>query len=176
MACPEPSIVYVGLGSNLGDGPRALAAARDAVAAFPGVRVSAVSSLYLTEPQGFREQPFFMNQVLEMVCGPALRPEALLDMMLDAEDSLGRVREGGRRFGPRTVDLDLLLFGNEGMNTERLALPHPRMLERAFVLVPLAEIAPDFVLPHGLSVTEALGRLDYRQQGNILYQGGGVRL
>ena len=111
-----------------------------------------------------------------MELAPRSRPEALLDMMLDAENSLGRVRESGRRFGPRTVDLDLLLFGNEVMNTERLTLPHPRMLERAFVLVPLAEIAPDFVLPHGLSVAEALGRLDYRQQGGILYQGGPVRL
>ena len=180
MMCPEsdflpgPTVAYVGLGSNMGDGPSALSAARETVAALPGVRIVSASSLYLTEPQGVSEQPFFTNQVVELACDPGLRAGTLLDMLLDEENSLGRVRGGGLRFGPRPIDLDLLLFGNEVMNTERLALPHPRMLERAFVLVPLAEIAPDLVLPHGLNVTEALGRLDYRQEDDVLYQGGGI--
>ena len=177
MQCPTPPslplvIAYVGLGSNQGDGPAVLASARKAVAAFPGVRLSAASSLYRTEPQGLREQPFFTNQVLRLDCDPGLHPVSLLDMLLETENLLGRVREEAVRFGPRTVDLDLLLFGNESMNSERLTLPHPRMLERAFVLIPLAEIAPDLSLPQGMSVAEALGRLPYRRQGGVIYQGG----
>ena len=165
-----PSVAYVGLGSNLGNGPSLLKSARDAVAAFPGVRLDTASSLYRTEPQGVRDQPFFTNQVVRLACAPALRPVDLLDMLLEAETLLGRVRNGVVRFGPRTVDLDLLLFGNEGMNSERLTLPHPRMLERAFVLIPLAEIAPDLALPQGMSVAEALKRLNYRRQGDVIYQ------
>lgn len=166
----SPVTAYVGLGSNLGDGAVRLAAAREAVAAFIGLRPGAASSLYRTEPQGFRDQPFFTNQVLQLHCDPALRPDALLDRLLKAESALGRVREGVARFGPRTVDLDLLLFGNEVMNSQRLTLPHPRMLERAFVLVPLAEIAPDLRLPQGTSVRSALGRLPYRLEGDVIYQ------
>ena len=165
-----PVAVYVGLGSNLGDGPALLAAARSAMAAFAGVRLIAASSLYRTEPQGLQEQPFFTNQVLELACARGLPPHVLLDMMLAAESALGRIRDGCPRFGPRTLDLDLLLFGNEVMNSERLTLPHPRMLERAFVLVPLAELAPDLMLPQGMSVSAALGRLCYRQRGDVIYQ------
>ena len=165
-----PLRAYVGLGSNLGDGPALLAAAREALAALPGVSLSRASSLYRTEPQGVRDQPFFTNQALELACGPDMRAEALLEALLATEHALGRVRQGAVRFGPRTVDLDLLLFGNEVMNSERLTLPHPRMLERAFVLVPLAEIAPDLMLPQGMSVAEALGLLRYRRQGNVICQ------
>ena len=165
-----PLRAYVGLGSNLGDGPALLAAAREALAALPGVSLSRASSLYLTEPQGVRDQPFFTNQALELACGPDMRAGALLEALMATEQTLGRVRQGAVRFGPRTVDLDLLLFGNEVMNSERLTLPHPRMLERAFVLVPLAEIAPDLMLPQGMSVAEALGLLRYRRQGNVICQ------
>ena len=165
-----PITAYVGLGSNLGDGPALLAAAREALAALPGVSLSRASSLYLTEPQGVRDQPFFTNQALELACGPDMRAGALLEALMATEQTLGRVRQGAVRFGPRTVDLDLLLFGNEVMNSERLTLPHPRMLERAFVLVPLAEIAPDLMLPQGMSVAEALGLLRYRRQGNVICQ------
>ena len=165
-----PLRAYVGLGSNLGDGPALLAAAREALAALPGVSLSRASSLYLTEPQGVRDQPFFTNQALELACGPDMRAGALLEARMATEQTLGRVRQGAVRFGPRTVDLDLLLFGNEVMNSERLTLPHPRMLERAFVLVPLAEIAPDLMLPQGMSVAEALGLLRYRRQGNVICQ------
>ena len=163
-------VAYVGSGSNMGNGPALLAAARNAVSAFTGVRLVAASSLYRTEPQGLQEQPFFTNQVLELACVRDLSPYALLDMMLAVENALGRIRDGGPRFGPRTLDLDLLLFGNEVMNSERLTLPHPRMLERAFVLVPLAELAPDLMLPQGMSVSAALGRLCYRQRGDVIYQ------
>ena len=166
----SPVAAYVGLGSNLGDGPVQLAAARKAVSALAGVRLTAASSLHRTEPQGFRDQPFFTNQVLELACARTVSPLSLLDMMLAVENSLGRIRKNGVRFGPRTLDLDLLLFGNEVMVSERLTLPHPRLLERAFVLVPLAELAPDRILPQGLSVSAALGRLRYRRQGDIIYQ------
>lgn len=165
-----PVTAHVGLGSNLGDGPALLDAARKAVEAFAGVRLMAASSLYWTEPQGFREQPFFTNQVLKLACARDLPPVVLLDMLLAAEDALGRARDKGLHFGPRTLDLDLLLFGNEVMNGERLILPHPRMLERAFVLVPLAELSPDLMLPQGMSVSAALGRLRYRRQGDVIYQ------
>jgi 2-amino-4-hydroxy-6-hydroxymethyldihydropteridine diphosphokinase len=166
----SPVLAYVELGSNVGDGPVRLAAARQAVSALAGVRLIAASSLYRTEPQGLRDQPFFTNQVLELACAREAAPLSLLDMLLAVENSHGRLRQSGVRFGPRTLDLDLLLFGNEVMLSERLTLPHPRMLERAFVLLPLAELAPDRMLPQGLSVSAALGRLRYRQQGDIIYQ------
>jgi 2-amino-4-hydroxy-6-hydroxymethyldihydropteridine diphosphokinase len=166
----RPVAAYISLGSNLGGPKTMLARARQGLAELPGVAVGAASSLYRTEPQGFADQPFFLNQVLRLDCAGASTAEGLLDAMLELENALGRVREGTPRFGPRPIDLDLLLFGNQRMDTERLQLPHPRMLERAFVLVPLAEIAPDLILPQGGAVREALARLPYILDTDIIYQ------
>lgn len=162
--------VYVGLGSNMGDSASMLAKAREGIAALPGVLITASSSLYETEPQGDADQPFFVNQVLCATCPENMDAVAFLTSLQHLETALGRERSPGRRFGPRLIDLDLLLFGNKRMNTKLLTLPHPRMLERAFVLAPLAEIAPDMVLPQGLTVSEALARLSYSREGNRIYQ------
>lgn len=159
---------FVSLGSNLGDAHAHLAFAREALAALPGVRLHSVSPLYRTEPQGLHGQPFFLNQVasLRTLCDPL----PLLEALLDIEKARGRVR--GVRFGPRVLDLDLLLFGNVCMDNERLTLPHPRMLERAFVLAPLADLAPDFFLPQGMTVREALERIPFTRVGGTIYQTG----
>lgn len=134
--------VAIALGSNLGDSRATLEAALDDLDRSPGVRVLRRSSWYRTAPVG-PPQPDYLNgcAVLEV----ALSPEALLDRLLEIEIRHGRVR--GERWGPRTLDLDLLLFGGLTLSGERLQIPHPRMGERAFVLVPLAEIAPDWIEP-----------------------------
>lgn len=134
--------VAIALGSNLGDSRATLEAALVDLDRSPHVRVLRRSAWYRTAPVG-PPQPDYLNgcAVLEV----ALSPEALLDRLLEIEIRHGRVR--GERWGPRTLDLDLLLFGGLTLSGERLQIPHPRMGERAFVLVPLAEIAPDWIEP-----------------------------
>jgi 2-amino-4-hydroxy-6-hydroxymethyldihydropteridine diphosphokinase len=133
--------VFIGLGSNVGDREKALARARELLRG-RGFEVEAASSLYLTEPVGGPPQDWFLNQVLGG--RTVLAPEEMLQACLEVEHALGRRRLV--RHGPRTLDLDLLLYGGEVRDTPELALPHPRMHERLFVLVPLAEIAGDKVI------------------------------
>lgn len=128
---------YIGLGSNLGDRERHLREATERLGRRPGIRVSRLSSIYETEPVGYVDQGAFLNMAAEVET--TLNAEQLLDAMLDIERELGRTRD--IRWGPRTIDLDLLLYGDIRKSSEKLQLPHPRMLERAFVLVPLIEIA-----------------------------------
>jgi len=146
----------------------ALALIRD----IPKLKVERVSDTYFTEPQGFKEQPWFANRVAAVICEPGLDSLGLLDALASIEDHMGRVRsdDPDLRFGPRVIDLDVLLFGQEIREQGRLILPHPRMRERAFVLVPLAEIAPGLVLPGGETVEAALGRLGHTVQGNRIAQ------
>ena len=146
--------VYVGLGSNLGDRAAMLAAAVAELAGLPATRVVRLSSIYRTTPWGLREQPDFYNQVAELSTG--LGPHELLEAALAIEARLGRRREV--RWGPRTIDIDLLLYGEVALATPQLTLPHPRMLERAFVLVPLAELAPNLTIA-GRTVAEHLAAL-----------------
>jgi 2-amino-4-hydroxy-6-hydroxymethyldihydropteridine diphosphokinase len=161
----------ISLGSNLGDPAANLAAALQALDRLPGARVAAVSRFFRTGPQGFTDQPFFLNAVAALDCAPSRDALGLLDDLLRTEARLGRVRNpAGQRFGPRRIDLDLLLFGNQVMNSERLILPHPRMTERAFVLVPLSEIAPGLVLPDGREIGEILRRIAYRREGCVIRQ------
>ncbi len=156
---PDGAIrAYVGLGSNLGDSPAVLTAALRELEALPGVRLVAVSALYLTEPELVREQPDFHNAVAELACAPEVEPLGLLRALQDIENRLGRTRDGAR-YGPRVVDLDLLLFNETVMQEPDLILPHPRMAERAFVLVPLNDVAPDAALPDGTTVHHALAAL-----------------
>jgi 2-amino-4-hydroxy-6-hydroxymethyldihydropteridine diphosphokinase len=137
---------YVGIGSNL-DNP--LAHVRDAMAALdelPATRVVARASLYRSAPIGKLDQPDFVNSVAAL--DTTLAPEQLLDELFAIEARHGRAR--GERNAPRTLDLDLLLYGDRRMHEERLTLPHPRMHERAFVLLPLAELDADAHIPgHG---------------------------
>lgn len=130
---------FIGIGANLGDPGTSVQLAIAAIAAIPDTRLVVSSSLYRTTPVGYVDQPDFVNAVAEIETH--LDPAALLDQLLLIEAQFGRERSA--RNAPRTMDLDLLLHGNRQLNSPRLTLPHPRMAERAFVLVPLAEIAPD---------------------------------
>jgi 2-amino-4-hydroxy-6-hydroxymethyldihydropteridine diphosphokinase len=135
---------YVGLGANLGDRERTLLAAADALAAEEGIEVVSVSTLRETEPVGVGEQPRFLNGAAELET--TLTARELLDRLLAVEQRFGRVRIPGEH-GPRTLDLDLLLYGDEVIDEQGLTVPHPRLHERRFVLEPLAELAPGLVVP-----------------------------
>ena len=161
---------FICLGSNTDDPLLRLTAARAALAALPGVRLSAVSPIYRTEPQGKKDQPWFHNQVARLVCRPRWFALSLLDALLGIEASLGRQRQLEERFGSRCIDLDLLLFGTELCKSTKLCLPHPRMFERAFVLVPLQDIAPELAFPDGRSPQSCLAALSYRLQADCIYQ------
>lgn len=147
--------VFVGLGGNLGDPARTMGAALRLLDADGETGVVAVSSLYRTPPWGKTDQPDFLNTAAELATG--LSPHALLDLCMETERRLKRVRE--ERWGPRTIDIDILVFGERAIHETELAVPHPRMLERPFVMVPLAEIAPDLILS-GSSVAERLAAMD----------------
>jgi 2-amino-4-hydroxy-6-hydroxymethyldihydropteridine diphosphokinase len=128
--------VFVSLGSNLGDRAEYLSAAREALSALPATRIVAASRVYETAPQDVEDQDAFLNQVVCLETG--LRPLDLLYECQRIEREHGRVRT--LRFGPRTLDIDILLFQDEESDDPELTLPHPRMVKRAFVLVPLAEV------------------------------------
>ena len=149
------STVYLSLGGNLGDPAKSMGAALRMLDANGDTRVTGVSSLYRTPPWGKLDQPDFLNAAAEISTG--LAPRALLDLCLDAERKLKRVRE--ERWGPRLIDIDILVFGERVIHETGLEVPHPRMLERAFVLAPLAEIAPGLVVG-GRSITDRLVAVD----------------
>ncbi|MBI2857376.1 MAG: 2-amino-4-hydroxy-6-hydroxymethyldihydropteridine diphosphokinase [Chloroflexi bacterium] len=134
-------VVYLGLGSNLGD--RAANIGRALEFLGESVEVLRVSALYETEPWGYSEQPRFLNAAC--VINTTLAPRDLLALAKDVERRLGR--RPSFRYGPRAIDIDILLYDNRTITEPDLVIPHPRMLERAFVLVPLAEIAPDVMHP-----------------------------
>lgn len=148
----------VALGSNLGDPRQQVLAAMEALAGLPGTRVVARSALYCTLPWGLAEQPPFVNAAA--LLETALAPHDLLDALLQLEHQAGRVR--GVRNGPRTLDLDLLHMDGVQWDDARLTLPHPRIGERAFVLLPLADLLPDLVLPGQGRVADLLAAADCR--------------
>ena len=135
---------FVGLGANLGDRERTLHDAVDALGSEEGIEIVAVSTLRETEPVGVGEQPLFLNGAVELETTRTARE--LLDRLLEVEQRFGRVRVPGEH-GPRTLDLDLLLYGDGVLDEPGLAVPHPRLHERRFVLEPLAELAPELVVP-----------------------------
>jgi 2-amino-4-hydroxy-6-hydroxymethyldihydropteridine diphosphokinase len=144
---PEVAMVtvYIGLGSNLDDSQSLLASARQAIADLVGVREIAFSSLYRSAPLGPVDQPDYVNAV--MAVETSLAPQDLLAALHRIERSHGRVRTG-LRWGPRTLDLDILLYGDEQLQGDALTVPHPGLAEREFVLYPMAEIAPpDLPIP-----------------------------
>lgn len=148
---------YVALGSNLDDPRAQVLRGFDALTRLPGSRLLARSRLYRSAPWGVTEQPGFVNAAAELET--TLAPRQLLDSLLDIERTAGRDR-GGPRWGPRVLDLDLLLYGNLQCEDPGLTLPHPRLHERAFVLLPLNELAPDFEVPSRGRVRELLARMD----------------
>ena len=166
MAGEGTARAYLGLGGNLGDPAAAMGAALRALDGAAGIEVAAVSSLYRTPPWGVTDQPDFLNAVAAL--DTRLMPRALLQACLDAERALKRVRD--MRWGPRTIDLDILLYGNQRIDEEGLQVPHPRMSARAFVMVPLAEIAPDAVVD-AKTAAEWLPSLDL--SGIVRLPGGG---
>ena len=139
---------YVALGANLGDPKATVLAAFAALANLPESRVARCSSLYRTAPVGILSQPDFVNAIV--LLETTLAPETLLDALLDIEARFGRIRR--ERNGPRTLDLDLLLYDDIELDLPRLTLPHPRLHLRAFVLLPLAEVAPELAIPRRGSV------------------------
>ncbi len=157
------------LGSNLGDAAANLAAARNRLGALPEAEILKASKVYETEPWGLKDQPWFHNQVLMLRLAPSWTPEAFLNALLAIEKDMGRKREG-ERYGPRVIDLDLLLFGDMSFESEKLSLPHPRMRLRAFVLVPLAEIAPDLTFPDGENIGLALSKRAFKISGNVIFE------
>lgn len=141
---------YIGLGSNLGDRERLI---REAAELIGAVRLSTVIE---TEPWGYANQPRFLNAVAEIET--RLTARQLLDHLLDVERRLGRERIGAQ-WGPRTIDLDLLLYGDETIDEPGLVVPHPRLADRDFVLRPLAELAPSLKIPGSVTVQAALAGL-----------------
>ena len=148
---------YVGVGANLGDRESTIRRAVQLLAGTGGVAVVDVSTLRETPPWGPVAQPPYLNGVVEVETD--LRPRALLDVLLGIERELGRVRTG-ERWGPRTIDLDLLVHGDLTCDEPGLTVPHPRIHERRFALEPLAEIAPDLVVPGRGAVSTLLEALD----------------
>jgi 2-amino-4-hydroxy-6-hydroxymethyldihydropteridine diphosphokinase len=147
---------YVGLGSNLGDRELMIRRAVELLDADPAIAVVAVSSLRETDPVGYLDQPRFLNGTCAVETD--LAPRELLGRLLEIERVLGRRRDGPR-FGPRTIDLDLLLYGDETVDESDLIVPHPRLAERRFALEPLAELEPGLALPDGRRVADLLAGL-----------------
>lgn len=145
--------VYIALGSNMGRKRENMAQAVALIAALPGVKILNSSSLYETEPWGKTDQDKFLNQVIEIET--SLQPKELLAELHNIEIKMGRQRQ--EKWGPRLIDLDILLFGNEVINDPQLTIPHPHMRDRLFVLVPLAEIGAELQFPDdGATLKEVL--------------------
>ncbi|MEQ6030116.1 2-amino-4-hydroxy-6-hydroxymethyldihydropteridine diphosphokinase [Staphylococcus saccharolyticus] len=147
---------YLGLGSNIGEREIQLQEAIKILDSFKGVEVTQISDIYETEPVGYTEQPLFLNLCVEIETN--LNPQDLLARCLDVEQQLHRVRV--IRWGPRTLDIDILLYDDLIIEEENLSIPHPRMTERAFVLTPLNDIAPNRVEPRSHQTIQNLVMVD----------------
>ncbi|HKO21408.1 MAG TPA: 2-amino-4-hydroxy-6-hydroxymethyldihydropteridine diphosphokinase [Candidatus Eisenbacteria bacterium] len=143
---------YVGLGSNLGEREATLREALARLGELDGIEVTAISSFRETDPVGNVDQPRFVNAAAALET--SLGPRELLDSLLEVERILGRDRSREERWGPRTIDLDLLLYGGETVDEPGLEVPHPRLAERAFVLEPLLELDPGLRLPQGRALRD----------------------
>ncbi len=149
------ALAYLGLGSNVGDRAAMLAAAVDQLRRAAGVRVLRQSQVYETEPVGVRDQPWFLNAVVEVET--ELEPEALRQRVKQIEAALGRTP--GPRWGPRVIDVDILLYDSAQVRSDTLVIPHPEMWNRLFVLVPLQELCPDLQAPGGVSIRARIEEL-----------------
>jgi 2-amino-4-hydroxy-6-hydroxymethyldihydropteridine diphosphokinase len=150
---------YIGLGSNLGNRENFLSQALTLLDSHPAVRVIKISALYETDPVGYTDQPLFLN--MAALLETSLTAEQLLANLLEVEQKLGRKRD--IRWGPRTIDLDLLIFGTEKIETPELTIPHPRMMERPFVLVPLREIINRSDFPKGFESDLGSGQTEGKE-------------
>ena len=150
------TLAYVGIGANLGPREKTLRRAVELLGRADGVEVVGVSELRETDPVGVVDQPPFLNGAVSVET--TLSPRALLDLLLEVERSLGRVR--AERWGPRVVDLDLLVYGIEVLDEPGLHVPHPRLHERRFALEPLAEMSPELEIPGRGTVSALLAALD----------------
>jgi 2-amino-4-hydroxy-6-hydroxymethyldihydropteridine diphosphokinase len=148
--------IWIGLGSNIGDGPGKIGEALYRIETLDGVRVIRHSGLYRSDPLGYEDQDVFTNAVAEL--DSRLEPLELLMSLNDIEFSMGR-RRGSRRWGPRDMDLDILLVSDLILVLDGLTVPHPRMHQRAFVLLPLSELQPDLVIPGRGTVRACLARV-----------------
>jgi 2-amino-4-hydroxy-6-hydroxymethyldihydropteridine diphosphokinase len=154
----ESTSAYIGLGSNLGERAAAIQEALRLLDSEPGTAVLASTRPVETDPVGYEDQPRFLNAAARVET--TLSPRELLALLLRIERELGRVRGDGPRWGPRTIDLDLLLYGDETLDEPGLQLPHPRLHERRFVLEPLAELDPALVVPGRGPVSALLAGLE----------------
>lgn len=155
----DESLAYIGIGSNLDDPEQQVRRAFDALARLPRSRLLRVSRLYRTPPWGNLAQPEFVNAAA--LLGTRLAPRELLDALLDIERAAGRYRDG-TRWGPRRIDLDILLYDDRIVDEADLHIPHPHIGERAFVLLPLADLDADRIVPGQGRVGDLLARLDLR--------------
>jgi len=153
-----PVTAFVGLGANLGDAAATVRAALQRLEDLPQTRLTRASALYRTPAWGRSDQPDFINAVAQLAT--SLSADALLDALLSLERVFGRTREAAGRWGPRTLDLDLLLYGDHCIDRPGLRVPHPHLHERAFVLVPLLALAPTLVVPGVGSAQAALAALE----------------
>jgi 2-amino-4-hydroxy-6-hydroxymethyldihydropteridine diphosphokinase len=160
------TLAYLGLGSNLDDPEAQLDAATSALARLPRTELLRKSRTYVSKPWGKLDQPDFLNMVVEIRTG--LSPHTLLRHAKHIEQEQGRVES--ERWGPRQLDIDILLFGDRTIKTASLVVPHPRLWERAFVLRPLADIRPEMKSPDGASIREVLARSDIAAQGIWPYE------
>lgn len=163
--------VYAGLGSNSPDAADRLLSALDALSRMPGTVVSALSPVYCTEPQDYADQPWFLNRVLMLHVSGGITPVELMKRFLGIETLLGRVRspDPALRFGPRFIDIDMLLFDDVVSDDPVCVLPHPRLSRRAFWLVPLLDIAPDIRIG-GVRAEKLLSRLRWRLEDDKIFQ------
>jgi len=160
--------IFISLGSNLGLPESNLEKACRELSSCSGMHLFRKSKVYQTEPQGLKGQPWFANQVLWLLADSFWKPQSLMVMLKEKEKQMGRT--DGRRFGPRTIDMDILLFGDVVQNEKSLILPHPGLKERAFVLLPLLEIFPGLTLPDGTRVKQLLEGISFVIQGNKIFQ------
>ena len=166
------TLAYICLGSNTPDAAARMDAALQGLRGLPHAGLRVVSPRYETEPQDYADQPWFLNQIAALALTDDFwTPEELLRALLDLEQRLGRVRspDPALRYGPRAIDIDLLIYGEERRATEFCTLPHPRMTQRAFVLLPLRDVAPDLLID-GRTAAGHLEKLRWRCEGYRIFQ------
>lgn len=154
---PPFNTAYIGLGANLNDPQKQLITAIESIGRLPQTQLISQSSFYLSKPMGPQDQGDYINAVIKIHSN--FSPIALLDQLQQIELAQGRIRKD-ERWGPRTLDLDILLFNNEQIDSPRLTVPHYGMKERNFVLLPLSEIAPDLILPDTSKLTELVATIN----------------